>query len=497
MKTYKITFLRAATFVTLLFLLSHCGQKKQGSVDASLSIPAFHPAIAAFTSGTISTQSGIRVVLAEDYPEEIAPNAPVGKKIFRFKPDIPGDAFWVNNRTVEFRPAGVLPSSTIYEARFLLSELPAISKEAGNFDFSFRTIRQGFITEIEGLTAMTRSRDDFFSLSGLVRTADFVDPQIFDNLLEAKTAGISLPIRWEHESGGRLHRFEVDSIPRKQSAEKLSLQWDGSSMNIDIREKAEVEIPAKGDFRLLDVQVVQFPSQRIICRFSDPLDERQQLEGLVQLNATGELIINIDRNLLIIYPSSQQTETQTLRIEGSIRNFGGKRLDNPVSREIVFQPAKPQVRLPGKGVILPNSQGLIMPFEAISLRAVEVRVVKVYEENIPFFLQSNPLMARNELSRAGRLIPKKPSAWDLDSPLDLSRWNTLFARSRQPYRTRSRRHLPYRAGLQKNTFRLSCAEPEELPLQSELDAMDKADFEREAKAYDYRGSNYWYYDDYY
>jgi len=489
MEQHKQQIFRLLAVVLIIFALSSCKR------PAPETTPTFHPAIAAFTSGVISGQASIRVVLAEDYPEVVAPNTPVGKKVFRFKPAIEGEAFWADSRTIEFRLAKPLPPATIYQASFALAELPAIQTDVKSFDFSFRTIRQGFTHEIEGLVAKHKNRDDFYLLRGLMRTADYVSPEVIEKMLEANADGRFLPVTWLHEAGGRVHRFEVDSIPRRSKSYMLRLQWNGNPMNIDLRETTETEIPAQSVFKLTEVRVQQFPEQRVVCYFSDPLDERQNLDGLIRIGNMSQFSFTSDRNILTIYSNTPLSGDQTLMIDPGLRNFGGQRLSQAVQRSIVFEPSKPELRLPGKGSILPNSGGLVFPFEAISLRAVEVRVIKLYEENIPYFLQSNTIGGEYDLRRAGRLVLKKTILLGQDAALDLHRWNTFsldFAKLIEPdpgaiYRIEM--------GFKKIHSAYPCAEPNELPTQSELDAMDKADFEREVKSWDYN-EQYWYYDDY-
>lgn len=490
MEQYKQQIIRLSAVILVIYALSACKR------PAPETVPAFHPAIAAFTSGTISGLSSIRVVLAEDYPEVVAPNTPVGKKIFRFKPAIEGEAFWTDSRTIEFRPAKVLPPATIYQASFLLAELPAIQSDVKSFDFSFRTIRQGFTHEIEGLVAKHKNRDDLYILKGLMRTADYVSPEVIENMLEANADGRFLPVTWLHEAGGRIHRFEVDSIPRRSRNYKLKLRWNGNPMNIDLRETTESEIPAQGVFKLIETRVQQFPEQRVVCYFSDPLDERQNLDGLIRIGDMSQLSFTIDRNILTIYTSTPLSGEQKLIIDPGVRNFAGRRLAQAVQQSIVFEPAKPEVRMPGKGNILPNSGGLVLPFEAISLRAVEVRVIKLFEENIPFFLQSNSIGGEYDLRRAGRLVLKKTIPLGQDVALDLHRWNTFSLDLSKLIEPDPGAIYRIELGFKKMHSAYPCAEPDELPTQSELDATDKADFEREVKTYDFSDS-YWYYEDYY
>jgi len=68
---------------------------------------------------------------------------------------------------------------------------------------------------------------------------------------------------------------------------------------------------------------------------------------------------------------------------------------------------KPQVRFSGKGVIIPAAGNLSVPFEAVNLRAVDVRAIRIYENNIPQFLQVNDLAGTYELQRVGKVVWRK------------------------------------------------------------------------------------------
>src|SRR5690606_5012025 len=66
-------------------------------------------------------------------------------------------------------------------------------------------------------------------------------------------------------------------------------------------------------------------------------------------------------------------------------------------------------RMISKGVILPNSVSTPVYFEAVNLSKVDVRVIKIYENNVLQFLQSYNLNDNNtyDIKRVGRRIAKK------------------------------------------------------------------------------------------
>lgn len=75
--------------------------------------------------------------------------------------------------------------------------------------------------------------------------------------------------------------------------------------------------------------------------------------------------------------------------------------------QFIEKAEKPEVIFVSNGTILPNSKGLVVPFRAISLYAVDVSVVRIFENNVLMFLQDNSLESSSELRRSGRLVYRK------------------------------------------------------------------------------------------
>ena len=72
--------------------------------------------------------------------------------------------------------------------------------------------------------------------------------------------------------------------------------------------------------------------------------------------------------------------------------------------------------------ILPDSKSLIIPFRAVNLYAVDLSVIRIFENNVLMFMQNNSLSSANELRRSGRLVYKKTLWLAKDSSKDVHRW---------------------------------------------------------------------------
>ena len=70
---------------------------------------------------------------------------------------------------------------------------------------------------------------------------------------------------------------------------------------------------------------------------------------------------------------------------------------------------------------MPSSNNMLLPFEAVNLKAIDVKVIRIYENNILQFLQVNELGNNYDLSRVGRTVLKK--SVPLKGVADYGRWN--------------------------------------------------------------------------
>ncbi len=412
------------TMVMLIVLLS-LTQCKRGKHEPSLINPAFTEKISAFTSGIVSAESTIQVILTEEYPGQISRNTPVAEDIFRFKPAIAGKAFWLDNRTIEFRPDQHLISGQHYSARFNLSKLMKVPQELARLEFGFTVVKQDFSVEFEGY--QTHKEDDmvWIKMKGIVNTSDVIDNEILASYFGAKQGSRKLQIAWDNPAARRSFHFTLDSVRRTEQNTKVQIYWDATSLGKSMKGEVSAEIPALGDFKVLNIKVIQQPEQCIQIMFSDPLKKKQNYDGLAFLGSGTTLNYSVDGNILRAYPVIRQTGEDNFTLQQGLVNLLGSPLGHVHTEALVFEMPKPAVRLSGRGVILPASKGLVFPFEAINLNAVDIKIIKIFENNVGYFLQVNQLDGSNQLKRAGRLIHRQTISL-VNAPVDLGKWNRFF-----------------------------------------------------------------------
>jgi uncharacterized protein YfaS (alpha-2-macroglobulin family) len=379
--------------------------------------------VSSYTAGIISKKSNILVRLVENVYQEGKYDEPIDQSLFSFEPSVKGEAYWLDEGTVEFRPENPLESGKQYSVKFKLGKLVHTPDDLKEFDFSFRTIRQNFEVQLEGLKVYEQKDLKRQKLIGRLVTADIADSDQVEKMLGAEQDGKALEINWSHEIAANMHEFIVQEVMRGEKEGEVLLNVDGAPIEVDEDQGIEVPVPALGDFKVMETKVVQSPQQYVLLIFSDPLLKNQDFEGLVQIEGASNLRFSVDENELKVYPYSRMSGRKAINIRRGIKNLLGYELKEGDEITATFEQVKPSVRMVGNGVILPSTDGMVMPFEAVSLRAVDVRVVRVFQSNILQFFQRNTYNGSNELKRVGKIVANKTVRLDAGGLTDLGKWN--------------------------------------------------------------------------
>lgn len=424
MKTQQAILLKSC-IVILCTLLFGCGSRpKLIQVD-----PAFGEYISGYTSGMVTRKSNIRIELSELKPgvKNAAgiPDSSVLEDIFSFEPAIKGKAVWVGDRVVEFIPDEILPANQFYTVEFDLDRVAVVKKDYREFAFQFATYQQNLFVETSGLRNYDDYNIEWQMLEGSLLTSDYEDTALLRKTLTATQNGKKLPLRLEEDyyDSDNKYYFTFDSIERKETQQKVILSWNGKPISSISKGTQEIIVPALGDFDVVEAKVVDREDQYVEIRFSEPIAADQNLKGIIALEGVENLNFSIDYNMVSVYLPNRFVGDKKLTITNGIRNSKGYKKLEGYSTMLTFEEPKPLVRIKGSGSILPSSNGLIFPFEAISLKSVDVRVIKIYENNVHHFLQVNNLDGNDELTRFGKVIAEKKIRLDYDKSMDLKQWN--------------------------------------------------------------------------
>jgi uncharacterized protein YfaS (alpha-2-macroglobulin family) len=461
-------------FVCILF--QACGKKSAADFNSDFSL--FKEYIVSFTGGIVSAQSDIRVVLAFE-TNNWKVNEVLDDDLIDISPSVNGKVVALSNNTIAFIPEKKLESGTEYQVTLHLDKLnPKVTekdKELSSFNFTIKTIKQDFV--VNTLDVQSYSKE-YQYLNCVLKTADNIDFETAKKLVEAEHNGNDLKIIFEKSNTvGKEFKFRIDSIQRLDAKSDLEIAYDGNDYDIDQKGTIDFPITALNEFKVIKTVMQDGNNQSLSINFSEPLEKGQDFKGLVAIQNTSNLKFSTQGNVLKVYFNNDKavekpvevapevvsevvtsdstavvTDTAVvvepeeevavvepepvifsqkltgdllLEVFQGIESEYGKKLNENFSEKISFDEIKPNVRFIKNGTILPSSSNLKLNFEAVNLSAVDVKVYKIYKNNILQFLQDNELNGTRNLKRVGQPVAKSTLRLNENSLVNPSKWNTF------------------------------------------------------------------------
>ena len=381
----------------------------------------YAPYVNAYTGGVISQNSTIRIELTHDQPM-VDLNSELKNNPFSFSPSLKGKAYWVSNNTIEFVPEeGALKPGTLYEGTFRLGDFIEVDKKLKEFNFSFRVQERNFTLQLESLP-ITATQPDEINIKGEIRFSDVVKKEEVEKMLTASDGKKSYPVEVTATDNLTRYQFNIRQIPREADDYPLTITANGNPAGIDRKQSEEVLIPAKDCFRFMSAERIEQPENGIEIVFSAPLSTTQDLKGLIEIPEVSSSIFQINENRVFIYFEANTQNKLTLNIHEGVKDSQGTALGTSHTISFSEVSLKPQVEMSTSAAILPDSKNLIIPFRAVNLYAVDLSVIRIFENNVLMFMQTNSLASANELRRSGRLVYKKTLWLAKDASKDIHHW---------------------------------------------------------------------------
>jgi alpha-2-macroglobulin len=380
--------------------------------------PAYAKYVEAYTTGIVSKTTSVRVQLSTDAATTHTVGQPVSDKLFELSPAVKGTATWIDARTIEFKPEKNLEADKLYRVNFNLGKVTKVPSKFDELKFNFKTTTPSFKVTNDGLRSDgTKTK---MTLNGTLATADAEDGKQIENILTALQNDKNCKITWQHSNAGKTHAYTVTGIERNKNMEtSLLLKWNGKPMSMEVAGSQNMYVPAVGTFKVLNVTPINDAQQYASVQFSEPIAIGQDLTGLVTISNETDVSYTINGSEVKLFSSKPMDGNYTVNVNTGIKDSWGETLSMGFKSNIIFEDKKPSIKILGKGNILPTSGKLVLPFDAINLNAVDICIIKIYENNVPQFLQQNDLGGDNELRRVAKPIVQKTLRLDDDKTLDL------------------------------------------------------------------------------
>ncbi len=383
-------------FATLI-LISSCQDHQQAAATESGKFVISH------SSGVLPASTAIQVRLAMSLNERFV-NEPIPDGIFSFKPEVKGRTYVEAGRILRFIPDYPFKNGKNYKAFLNLQKLfPDQAKNTKQFEFSFQIVDLDFKQNELAISPYVNSSLTWNQLKGSITTSDMVSNEQLSSWLSANQDGRKLKVSWDKASMPPTYRFLIDSVERGQSPHAVVLTWNTADIGIK-KTTVSFDVPPISEFNLMSVSTGDYPEQHFVLTFSDPLNPKQNLDGLVYFQSQIKVALDIEGNVLRVTPDTRLTNDEMLSVSALLENINGQKLGEYIERNVHVEPALPEVKFTGSGSILPGEKQWIVPFEARNITSVKVVIDKIFTSNILQFMQINDLGTDYEMYRVGEQV---------------------------------------------------------------------------------------------
>ncbi|MFD2588355.1 alpha-2-macroglobulin [Croceitalea marina] len=391
--------------ISFLLILSSCKKKSESSSTDNLF--KFKDYVSYHTNGQQSIDTPIKIVLAKQLEQfELTQELP--NEYLKIVPEVEGKLAIENGRELTFQPTEYLNPNTEYTATLALGKLfEGLDSEFKKYTFSFKTIAPNFKINLGNLQSYSK---DLQYLMCTLEASDILDANQIISTVSVSQEGKSLAVKWENtEENARYFNFKIDSIQRKVDDSQLQISWNGEKLGANNTGSENFTIPGLNKFVVVDAKTSTSPNAALTLNFSEPLKENQNLNGLISIENAENLRFETDGNILKVYPSNRITGQVRVNVFEGIKSAYGYTLKGTFSEWISFEQLKPNVRLISKGTILPDAAATPIYFETVNLKAVEVRVIQVFEDNMLQYLQNNNITQQynSDVRTVGRRVAYK------------------------------------------------------------------------------------------
>lgn len=390
---------RSVAFLSLflVFTFFHSCKKSQ---DVPVFNPEFINFVSGYTFGVVDKNTEIQVILLKPV-EDTNGLHKKAQSLFKFSPKIKGKARYTDAQTFVFTPDEPLDLGTVYRAKFKLGDVMEVKKELRTFPFQFETERQH--VHFSYSTLHSYPDPSYQYLEGVVRLGDEVEVEKLEKMMIARLGTQNKKVSWTQNYGTR-YQFRIDSIKRQEKSATLVCIIDGKAIGASEVYNKQYVLRGLADFNISNIDTKFEPEQEITIDFSDPLDPDQDLTGLIQLSGVNKLQMQRYNNSVKIFFTNRIIGNKQLTISDKIKNYNGYKLVETHTRNIHFAKPKPKIRMVGEGTIYPMNNTIYFPFETVGLKAVDLRIFKIYDRNVHQFLQVNDMDRSSQLKRVGKLI---------------------------------------------------------------------------------------------
>jgi len=408
---------------TLLSIALFYGCKNnQIEIPIDADIP-FKPYLSSYTTGVISKSDKINIIFKENLSDSLLEDTNNLYAAITLEPEIDYRIQNITKKHIIITPNEPFKSGTRYRASVNVAKLVNKELDQEVFPLVFETKVQDYsIHELKSEVKDIYKPNELI-VSGFVKTTDNAELEDIKKLLTSAGRYDTDDVQWIKYTD-RKFQFTLPKITKQKKATSIALAFNGKAFNVNHKENPTLDIAAVSDFKMMKWDYTSYPDQILTLEFSEPLEPGQNLKGLIQLDAIKRFTYETEKNTVKLFLKNSFTGNTRLVLNRGIKAFSGNKMKTTQTAQVTIDRPLATVEMIGDGNILPNSQGLIVPFKTIGLKKVDVDIFKIHEKNILQFLQVNEISENSQMRRVAEKIKTHTINLASSNARKLKQWTT-------------------------------------------------------------------------
>ena len=320
------------------------------------------------------------------------------QEFLKINPPVEGRCKWINQKELRFYPEEQLKPSTKY--RFEVTQRVLGTKPlhlAGKRTFEFYTERI-IVKDFTQEYVMDEKEPNRARLRISFEFNYCVSPSELKKYLELRfDRGEVINYAIEQKNDANILTAVSSPLPLKDIERKARLLIDknlspvGGELGLLKNYEAVFSIPAREKLVVETVYPECSASGNWMTVKFSTLVNIDAIKDFIQIEPSiGFYLLKQQKNVYIHGKFSPEKE-YTLTLRKGLPAMNGNRLENEFSTKLIMKELEPSIDFVTKGIFLRNSGNLKVGIETVNMDTIELRVEKVFVNNLVYFLNHNSM----------------------------------------------------------------------------------------------------------